>query len=91
MELREAAQNPPTNPELQQKPVGLQAFERHYTVAQVSKLWFFSESTIRRLFIKEPGVITITHQRTKSRRGYISLRIPERVAQRVHRRLQSIP
>ena len=90
MELREAAQYPSTNPELQQKPVGLQAFERHYTVAQVSKLWFFSESTIRRLFIKEPGVIKIAHQPTRVRRGYTSLRIPERIAQRVHRRLQSI-
>ena len=44
-------------PETLQKPVGLQALERHYTVAQLSKLWFFSESTIRRLFIREPGVI----------------------------------
>jgi len=45
-------------PETLQKPVGLQAFERHYTVAQLSKLWIFSESTIRRLFIKEPGEAT---------------------------------
>jgi hypothetical protein len=73
-----------------QKPVGSQALERHYTVAQLSKLWFFSESTIRRLFIKEPGVIKIAHQPTRVRRGYTSLRIPERIAQRVHRRLQSI-
>jgi hypothetical protein len=73
-----------------QKPVGLQAFERHYTVAQLSKLWIFSESTIRRLFIKEPGVIKIAHQPTRVGRGYTSLRIPERIAQRVHRRLQSI-
>jgi hypothetical protein len=91
MKLQEAAKNTSTIPELQQNTVGLQAFERHYTVSQLSKLWFFSESTIRRLFIREPGVITINHQRTKSRRGYISLRIPERVAQRVHRRLQGVP
>ena len=77
-------------PETLQQPVGLQALERHYTVAQLSKLWFFSESTIRRLFIKEPGVIKIAHQSTRVRRGYTSLRIPERIAQRVHRRLQSI-
>jgi hypothetical protein len=77
-------------PETLQKPVGLQALERHYTVAQLSKLWFFSESTIRRLFIKEPGVIEIAHQPTRVRRGYTSLRIPERIAERVHRRLQSI-
>jgi hypothetical protein len=79
-----------TGPEAQAKSVGLQAFERHYTVAQLSKLWFFSENTIRRLFIREPGVIKITHQPTKVRRGYTSLRIPEQIAQRVHRRLQDL-
>jgi hypothetical protein len=77
-----------TDPEAPPKSVGLQALERHYTVAQLSKLWIFSESTIRRLFIKEPGVIKIAHQPTRVRRGYTSLRIPERIAQRVHRRLQ---
>jgi hypothetical protein len=79
-----------TDPEALPKSVGLQALERHYTVAQLSKLWFFSESTIRRLFIREPGVIKIAHQATRLRRGYTSLRIPERVAQRVHRRLQDL-
>ncbi len=60
-------------PETLQQPVGLQALERHYTVAQLSKLWFFSESTIRRLFIKEPGVIKIAHQPTRVRRGYTEI------------------
>jgi hypothetical protein len=57
MELRQDALNVSTGTEASQKAAGLQAFERHYTVAQLSKLWFFSESTIRRLFIREPGVI----------------------------------
>jgi hypothetical protein len=35
-------------------------------------------------------VIKIAHQPTKVRRGYMSLRIPERIAQRVHRRLQGL-
>ena len=60
-------------PETLQKPVGLQAFERHYTVAQLSKLWIFSESTIRRLFIKEPGVIKIAHQPTRVRRPHLQM------------------
>jgi hypothetical protein len=89
MELRRDALNVSTGAEASQKAAGLQAFERHYT-AQLSKLWFFSESTIRRLFIREPGVITIAHKPTKVRRGYTSLRIPERIAQRVHRRLQGL-
>jgi len=72
------------------KLVGMQAYERHYTVSQLSKLWVFSESTIRRLFSKEPGVIKLCHEPTRKRRGYTSLRIPERIAQRVHRRLQGL-
>jgi hypothetical protein len=90
MELRQETRNTPIDSEVMQKSVGLQAFERHYTVSQLSKLWFFSESTIRRLFIREPGVIKIVHQRTRMRRGYTSLRIPEPIAQRVHRRLQGL-
>ena len=90
MELRQNTLNVPTGAETPQRTAGLQAFETHYTVAQLSKLWLFSQSTIRRLFLREPGVITIAHQPTKVRRGYISLRIPERVAQRVHRRMQGL-
>lgn len=90
MELRPNSLDHFTGAEAPQKAAGLQAFERHYTVSQLSKLWYFSESTIRRLFIQEPGVITIAHKPTKVRRGYTSLRIPERIAQRVHRRLQGL-
>jgi hypothetical protein len=66
------------------------ALERHYSVSELSKLWFFSENTIRRLFSREPGVIKIARQPTRVKRGYTSLRIPERIAQRVHRRLQGL-
>ena len=66
------------------------AMERHCSVAELSKQWGFSENTIRRLFRKEPGVIKIVHQGTLHKRGYTSMRIPERIAQRVHRRLQGI-
>lgn len=76
--------------EISQRTIGMQAVEKHYTVAQLSKIWVFSESTIRRLFSKEPGVIKLCHQPTKKKRGYTSLRIPERIAQRVHRRLQGL-
>lgn len=75
-------------PDNGQKGFGPVALERHYTVSELSKLWFFSENTIRRLFSHEPGVIKIARQQTRIKRGYTSLRIPERVAQRVHRRLQ---
>jgi hypothetical protein len=64
--------------------------ERHFTVAELSKRWFFSENTIRRIFSQEPGVVKIARPRTRSKRGYTSMRIPERIAERVHRRLQGL-
>lgn len=88
MELHQDALTITSDPS--HKLVGMQAYERHYTVSQLSKLWVFSESTIRRLFTKEPGVIKLSHQPTRKRRGYTSLRIPERIAERVHRRLQGL-
>ena len=90
METRNELQNVSTNPGFQEGTAGVSALERHYTVAELSKLWFFSENTIRRLFTKEPGVIKIARQETRIKRGYTSLRIPERIAQRVHRRMQGI-
>jgi hypothetical protein len=66
------------------------AMERHFTVAELSKRWFFSENTIRRLFSREPGVVKIARPQTRSKRGYTSIRIPERIAERVHRRLQGL-
>jgi hypothetical protein len=64
--------------------------ERHFTVAELSKRWFFSANTIRRLFSQEPGVVRIARPQTRSKRGYTSIRIPERIAERVHRRLQGL-
>jgi hypothetical protein len=64
--------------------------ERHFTVAELSKRWFFSANTIRRLFSQEPGVVRVARPQTRSKRGYTSMRIPERIAERVHRRLQGL-
>ena len=69
---------------------GIVSLERHCSVGELSKLWGFSENTIRRLFKKEPGVLKIVHEGTMQKRRYTSLRIPERIAQRVHRRLQGL-
>lgn len=66
------------------------AFQKHYSVVELSKLWGFSQKTLRRLFVDEPGIIKIAHEETRQKRGYTSVRIPEYVAKRVHRRLQGI-
>jgi hypothetical protein len=67
------------------------AMETHYSVAQVAAQWGLSEDTLRRLFEAEPGVLVIEPRRGRfSRRRYRTLRIPESVAERVHRRLSIV-
>jgi len=61
--------------------------ERHYTPDELGELWALSADTIRRLFEREPGVLVIEHQRPRGTRRYRTLRIPESVAMRVHRRM----
>ena len=61
--------------------------ERHFTPQQLAALWCLHESTIRRLFIDEPGVLKYGKEaRHDGRRDYVTLRIPESVALRVHRK-----
>ena len=64
------------------------AFERHYSVGEVAELWGLSERTIRRIFGNEPGVFKWESVETRFKRGYTTLRIPESVVQRVHRKLR---
>ena len=61
------------------------AFERHYRVQELVKLWGFRHSAITRMFADEPGVIRLYSE--TDRRKYVSLSIPESVVLRVHERL----
>jgi hypothetical protein len=67
-------------------PASSAAFERHYSPAELAALWNLSEDAVRRLFEKEPGVFVLA-QPKPGKRSYRTLRIPESVAQRVHRKL----
>jgi predicted transcriptional regulator len=62
------------------------ALERHYSVIEVAKLWGLSENTIRRMFTGEPGVVELGSEGSRFKRAYKTMRIPESVLQRVHRR-----
>lgn len=62
------------------------AFEQHFSVEELAELWKISDDFVRRLFLKEPGVVVFWRQRP-GRRVYRTLRIPESVALRVHRRM----
>ena len=61
--------------------------ERHYSPSDLAKAWGVSAETVRQIFREEPGVLKIGKPGTKTKRGYFTLRIPEEVAERVHRRL----
>ena len=67
------------------------AHDQHYTVAELAKRWHVSPNTVRRLMADEPGVLKFTAglKHNPRRRSMTQLRIPDRVAQRVHARLSS--
>jgi AraC-like DNA-binding protein len=62
------------------------AFEKHYRVKELARLWGLSPKTITRTFEEEAGVVRIANEGT-GKRKYATLSIPESVALRVHERL----
>ena len=69
-------------------PAAVASFaERHYSVPELSALWNLGPDLVRKLFEREPGVMVIGDPAPRGKRPYRTLRIPESVALRVHRRL----
>jgi hypothetical protein len=66
-----------------------QVAEKHFSPAELAEAWGLSPETIRNIFREEPGVLKYGKAETRFRRGYITLRIPMSVAERVHRRLSA--
>src|SRR5438094_2764480 len=65
--------------------LGSAAFARHFTASDLGELWKLDETTIRRMFQDEPGVLKIgKSKRRDGKRDYVTLRIPEAVALRVY-------
>jgi len=63
--------------------------EQFLTVADVADRLKVKHDTVRRLFMREPGVVIIRFPR-KGRRVYRTLRIPASVHQRVVTRLMHL-
>jgi hypothetical protein len=63
-------------------------FEKHYSVKELASLWNLSDRTIRRMFAEEPGVVAWGECESRTKRAYKTVRIPESVARRVHRKLR---
>ena len=66
------------------------ALEPHYTPKQLAELWGYSENTIRNIFREQDGVLRIGSSFRRGKQGYVSMRIPESVAQRVHEELSRV-
>jgi AraC-like DNA-binding protein len=78
------------------------AREKHYSIIEIAERWALSEKTVRKIFEREPGVAPISpelfwrnwcliHWSTEEKvhkRGYRTLRVPETVLHRVHRKLR---
>jgi hypothetical protein len=61
-----------------------EALEKLYTPQDLAELWKFDQSTVRRMFIDEPGVLKFGRdKRRDGKRNYVTLRIPLSVAIRV--------
>ena len=65
----------------------VQLAKETFTCKELAQRWSLGQSTIRRIFRDEPGVLRIPHSRRRGKRDYISLRIPAAVAARVRSRL----
>lgn len=63
--------------------------ERHYAVAEIAEIWNLSRDVVRKIFESEPGVLVIGNDGSRSKRGYHTLRIPESVMERVHRKFSN--
>jgi hypothetical protein len=64
---------------------------RHYSVAEIAAIWNLSDEAVRGIFANEPGVLVLGDLKPRGRkRHYTTLRIPEFVVERVHRRLSRV-
>ena len=64
-------------------------FEPHYSVEEIAENWGLSVDFVRRLFLRETGVVVFWRQQP-GKRVYRTLRIPESVVERVHRRMTKV-
>ena len=58
--------------------------ERHYTIAELAKMWNFSTEFVRQIVRGEAGVTEWVRQQP-GRRRYRVLRVPQSVAERLYR------
>ena len=67
-----------------ENPVPLH-LQKHFHVNELAELWGASPNTVRRWFENKPGVMKISMGYRRGKDHRVCLRIPESVAERVHR------
>lgn len=69
----------------------MQFDQDHYTIKQLADMWHLAYNTVKKLFLKEPGVITFQAAPVVKghRRGYTTRRIPREIAERVYNRMRA--
>ena len=60
------------------------AFEKHYRVGELARIWGLGRETVRKLVKDEPDVVRVRLGRKKAHTIYS---VPESVARRIHTRL----
>jgi hypothetical protein len=62
----------------------MEVLAQHLTPADIATAWKLDETTVRRIFIDEPGVLKLGRKIAGKKRSYVTLRIPPDVAARVY-------
>jgi hypothetical protein len=65
-------------------PFNTAAFEKHYRISELARMWGLGRETVRLLAKDDPGVIKIRMGRKKAHTIYS---VPESAAHRIHTRL----
>ena len=60
------------------------AFERHYRIGELARMWNLGRETVRLLVKNEPDVVKV---RLGRKRAHTTYSVPESVAVRIHTRL----
>jgi hypothetical protein len=66
------------------------SIEQHYSPAEIAERWNLSQDAVRKIFENEPGVLVVGNRQRHHKRRYTTLRIPQSVLERVHRRLSKV-
>jgi hypothetical protein len=66
------------------RPLEHPAFERHYRIGELARMWNLGRETVRLLVKNEPDVVKV---RLGRKRAHTTYSVPESVAVRIHTRL----